>query len=299
LHHLYISPQHPSCAAVCEKLEARLPGLVCCIDPTSMLQCSHMLVLMDTGGTGNAQRDSPALNNKAYRLDILAALNKGLEIIILHVGPSVSDDYMWDKGTALWKAGLFNVIAIPCPELVLGLASEAREDAELEAIALVRVGQKICKSAEERKELHGSHHLLQSGKQLASSVVSKVGLARHASARFGARFKTMASARFGSGAGGLAKGIVVNPLHVRASLPGERAERGWSMFRDGPDEWSVGNPLRNQDGVGGTAAAGAQEAVRSRRESDEVGAGAAEPRERVDSELVRGTTRSRGGSVDV
>ena len=62
-----------------------------------------MLVLMDTGGMGNAQRDSPALNNKAYRLDILAALNNGLEIIILHVGPSVFDDYMWDKGTALWK----------------------------------------------------------------------------------------------------------------------------------------------------------------------------------------------------
>jgi len=103
LHHLYISPQHPSCAAVCEKLEARLPGLVCCIDPTSMQQCSHMLVLLDTGGTGNAQRDSPALNNKAYRLDILAALNKGLEIISLHVGPSVFNDFMWDKGTALWK----------------------------------------------------------------------------------------------------------------------------------------------------------------------------------------------------
>ena len=182
---------------------------------------------------------------------------------------------------------------------MLGLASEAREDAELEAIALVRVGQKICKSAEERKELHGSHHLLQSGKQLASSVVSKVGLARHASARFGARFKTMASARFGSGAGGLAKGIVVNPLHVRASLPGERAERGWSMFRDGPEEWSADNPLRSQDGEGGTAAAGAQDTVRSRRESDEVGAGAAEPRERVDSGLVRGTARSRGGSVEV
>ena len=182
---------------------------------------------------------------------------------------------------------------------MLGLASEAREDAELEAIALVRVGQKICKSAEERKELHGSHHLLQSGKQLASSVVSKVGLARHASARFGARFKTMASARFGSGAGGLAKGIVVNPLHVRASLPGERAERGWSMFHDGPEEWSVDNPLRNQDGEGGAAAAGAQEAARSRRESDEVGAGAAEPRERVESELVRGTARSRGGSSEV
>ena len=151
---------------------------------------------------------------------------------------------------------------------MLGLASEAREDAELEAIALVRVGQKICKSAEERKELHGSHHLLQSGKQLASSVVSKVGLAQDASARFGARLKAMAPTRFGSGAGGLAKGIVVNPLHVRASLPGERAERGWSMFRDGPEEWSVGNPLRNQDGAGGAAAAGARDAARGRVESD-------------------------------
>ena len=160
------------------------------------------------------------------------------------------------------------------------IAEAKREDAELEAIALVRVGQKICKSAEERKELHGSHHLLQSGKQLASSVVSKVGLARHASARFGARFKTMASARFGSGAGGLAKGIVVNPLHVRASLPGERAERGWSMFRDGPEEWSaVGNPLRNQDGAGGAAAAGARDAARGRVESDVAPA--------------RGTARSR------
>ena len=135
--------------------------------------------------------------------------------------------------------------------MVLGLVSEAREDAELEAIALARVGQKIGKNAGGRKELHGSHHLLQSGKQLASSVVSKVGLAQDASARFGARLKAMAPTRFGSGAGGLAKGIVVNPLHV-----------GWSTFADqraGEDQ-QFENPLAHQFGTGSKGLSGAAKA---------------------------------------
>ena len=99
--HLFISKHHPSSAAVREKLEARLPGLACSTE--DMLQCTHMLVLLDTGGTGDVQQGSPALNDAAYSGDIIAALNNGLEIISLHVGPSVFNDFMWDKGTALWK----------------------------------------------------------------------------------------------------------------------------------------------------------------------------------------------------
>ena len=163
--HLFVSPHHPSSATLQQKLIWRLPNLVCSTD--ELQQCTHMLVVLDAGERGDAQADSPALNNAAYRHDILAALNSGVAIITLHVGPTAVEDYMWELGTALWRAGLFNPIAIPCPASVLlpdGASTAAREDPELEEIALVRVGKKICVGAPA-----GGHRVMQAVALLTSS----------------------------------------------------------------------------------------------------------------------------------
>ena len=132
----------------------------------------------------------------------------------------------------------------------VGRPSEAREDAELEEIALVRVGLKISKSAEGRNDLHGN--LLQSGMMLASSVANKVGAS-------GTQLRSQMSVRFGFKAQGA---VVGNPM-LTPSAPGRL--RGWSMFADKDDGViQAVNPLAKAHGDG---------AVARMRAKDQMGGG--------------------------
>ena len=147
-HHLFVSPHHPASTVLQQKLEKRLPGIKCSAD---MEACSLMLVVLDAGASGDAEASSPALGNEGYRRDILRALNSGVGIVSLLVGSTRLEAYASGsaRGIPLWKAGLYDTIAIPAPEAVLlpaAAPNAAREDSELEAIALGRVGLKICAS---------------------------------------------------------------------------------------------------------------------------------------------------------
>ena len=142
-HHLFLSPHHPASAALQQNLQQRLPGLKCSEDIAAA--CTHMLVVLDAGSRGNAQADSCALNHEGYRQDILAGMERGMEPIILHVGAVPFEAYTWDKGAALWETGLLDTVAIPAPEAVLlAKPGAARENRELVATALGRVGLKIA-----------------------------------------------------------------------------------------------------------------------------------------------------------
>ena len=165
--HLYLSPHHAASAVLQQKLQDRLPGIICSTEDLS--QCSHMLMVLDAGARGDAQADSPALNNEAYRRDLLAAMECGVRPVLLHVGSVPFDTYMWLKGTVLWEAGVFGAIAVPCPESVL--QSTATHD-ELEAIALARVGLKIQHSTSVMQQERSRLQVLRALRKLAATAAA-------------------------------------------------------------------------------------------------------------------------------
>ena len=145
-HHLFLSPHHPASAVLQQKLEERLPGIACSTEDVEA--CAMMLVVLDAGASGDAEASSPALNNDDYRGDILHALSSGVGIVSLLVGATRLEAYASQskRGVPLWKAGLYDTIAIPAPDSLLragGSPVLAREEPELEATALGRVGLRL------------------------------------------------------------------------------------------------------------------------------------------------------------
>ena len=154
-HHLFLSPHHPASAVLQQKLEERLPGIVCSTEDVEA--CSMMLVVLDAGASGNAEASSPALINDDYRGDILHALSSGVGIVSLLVGATRLEAYASQskRGVPLWKAGLYDTIAIPAPASLLRPGDApmlAREDPELEATALGRVGLRLRANAPSSRE---------------------------------------------------------------------------------------------------------------------------------------------------
>ena len=138
-----------------------------------------MLVVLDAGASGNAEASSPALTNDDYRGDILHALSSGVGIVSLLVGPTRLEAYASQskRGVPLWKAGLYDTIAIPAPDSLLragGAPVLAREEPELEATALGRVGLRV------RGNAPGSHvdsGRLRSGLLRASTALGGIAAA--------------------------------------------------------------------------------------------------------------------------
>ena len=228
-----------------QKLQQRLPDIKCSAD---MATCTHMLVVLDAGDRGDAQADSCALNHKGYRQDILEGMQRGMKPIILHVGAVPFEAYMWSKGTALWQSRLFDTIAIPAPEAVLLAAAApgaAREEPELEAIALGRVGLKICADAPAAGHRRVVDRVLQAGVLLTSSAASAGKMFAH---------KTAGSVQKRAPAHTKVTG---NPMHVGgasaappSAAPG-RASLGWSTFAGADGEVTTAiNPLAKHRGAG-------------------------------------------------
>ena len=154
-HHLFLSPHHPASAVLQQKLEERLPGIACSTEDVEA--CAMMLVVLDAGASGDAEASSPALNNDDYRGDILHALSSGVGIVSLLVGATRLEAYASQskRGVPLWKAGLYDTIAIPTPDSLLRPGDTpvlAREDPELEATALGRVGLRIQANSARARE---------------------------------------------------------------------------------------------------------------------------------------------------
>ena len=154
--HLYISENHPLHKVLERKLRTRLDKNK--DEETAKLQiakasrdipnCSHMLVVF--AAPDNKKVNSRhALANEAYLKEIEQARNYGLAFIILGVGKDL-DVAPFMQNARMLKAGLANAAKIiPCPGCVTGdrsaLEKKAREDDELEQIALARIGLELDK----------------------------------------------------------------------------------------------------------------------------------------------------------
>eukprot|EP00937_MAST-01D_sp_MAST-1D-sp2_P000588 g588.t1 len=159
LHHLFLSPHHHATLVLREKLtESAGTQLKCSTD--EKVTCTHMLVVLDAGGSADAENSSPALRDERYRADIIQAANLGLRLIVMHVTDAPFHLLVDEK---LMAAGIRSPAdAVPCPVSVfMPRAAAARwrsehpdgalppgvafEDAELERIALKRVGERLTR----------------------------------------------------------------------------------------------------------------------------------------------------------